>query len=247
MIMKNKIYGIVLVGLILNSNASFAQFGKLIDKGKALVNTKNTATSTTEIAEALKQALEAGATKSADLLSKQNGFFGNQAVKILFPPEAIKAEATLRKLGLNKLCDDAILSFNRAAEDAAVQAKPIFISAVKKMSVKDATNILMGENDAATAYFKKNTADSLSKVFDPIIQASMDKVGATKYYTDVAKSYNKVPMTTKINPDLKAYVTQKAMDGLFLQIAAEELNIRKNSAFRTTDLMKKVFAMADKK
>lgn len=245
--MKNKIYGIVLVGLILNSNASFAQFGKLIDKGKALVNTKNTATSTTEIAEALKQALEAGATKSADLLSKQNGFFGNQAVKILFPPEAIKAEATLRKLGLNKLCDDAILSFNRAAEDAAVQAKPIFISAVKKMSVKDATNILMGENDAATAYFKKNTADSLSKVFDPIIQASMDKVGATKYYTDVAKSYNKVSMTTKINPDLKAYVTQKAMDGLFLQIAAEELNIRKNSAFRTTDLMKKVFAMADKK
>ncbi len=245
--MKNKIYGIVLVGLILNSNASFAQFGKLIDKGKALVNTKNTATSTTEIAEALKQALEAGATKSADLLSKQNGFFGNQAVKILFPPEAIKAEATLRKLGLNKLCDDAILSFNRAAEDAAIQAKPIFISAVKKMSVKDATNILMGENDAATAYFKKNTADSLSKVFDPIIQASMDKVGATKYYTDVAKSYNKVPMTTKINPDLKAYVTQKAMDGLFLQIAAEELNIRKNSAFRTTDLMKKVFAMADKK
>lgn len=247
MIMKNKIYGIVLVGLILNSNASFAQFGKLIDKGKALVNTKNTATSTTEIAEALKQALEAGATKSADLLSKENGFFGNQAVKILFPPEAIKAEATLRKLGLNKLCDDAILSFNRAAEDAAIQAKPIFISAVKKMSVKDATNILMGENDAATAYFKKNTADSLSKVFDPIIQASMDKVGATKYYTDVAKSYNKVPMTTKINPDLKAYVTQKAMDGLFLQIAAEELNIRKNSAFRTTDLMKKVFAMADKK
>jgi hypothetical protein len=247
MMMKNKIYGIVLVGLILNSNASFAQFGKLIDKGKALVNTKNTATSTTEIAEALKQALEAGATKSADLLSKQNGFFGNQAVKILFPPEAIKAEATLRKLGLNKLCDDAILSFNRAAEDAAIQAKPIFISAVKKMSVKDATNILMGENDAATAYFKKNTADSLSKVFDPIIQASMDKVGATKYYTDVAKSYNKVPMTTKINPDLKAYVTQKAMDGLFLQIAAEELNIRKNSAFRTTDLMKKVFAMADKK
>lgn len=245
--MKNKIYGIVLVGLILNSNASFAQFGKLIDKGKALVNTKNTATSTKEIAEALKQALEAGATKSADLLSKQNGFFGNQAVKILFPPEAIKAEATLRKLGLNKLCDDAILSFNRAAEDAAVQAKPIFISAVKKMSVKDATNILMGENDAATAYFKKNTADSLSKVFDPIIQASMDKVGATKYYTDVAKSYNKVSMTTKINPDLKAYVTQKAMDGLFLQIAAEELNIRKNSAFRTTDLMKKVFAMADKK
>jgi hypothetical protein len=245
--MKNKIYSIIFLGLFFSSNASFAQFNKLIDKGKALVNTKNSSASTTEIAEALKQALEAGATKSADLLSKENGFFGNQAVKILFPPEAAKAEATLRKLGLNKLCDDAILSFNRAAEDAAIQAKPIFISAVKKMTLKDATNILMGENDAATAYFKKNTSDSLSKVFDPIIEASMDKVGATKYYADVAKSYNKVPMTTKINPDLKAYVTQKAMDGLFLQIAAEELNIRKNTAFRATDLMKKVFAMADKK
>jgi hypothetical protein len=245
--MKNKIYSIIFLGLFFSSNASFAQFNKLIDKGKALVNTKNSSASITEIAEALKQALEAGTTKSADLLSKENGFFGNQAVKILFPPEAAKAEATLRKLGLNKLCDDAILSFNRAAEDAAIQAKPIFISAVKKMTLKDATNILMGENDAATAYFKKNTSDSLSKVFDPIIQASMDKVGATKYYADVAKSYNKVPMTTKINPDLKAYVTQKAMDGLFLQIAAEELNIRKNTAFRTTDLMKKVFAMADKK
>lgn len=246
--MKNKIYSIIFLGLIFNSNASFAQFGKLIDKGKALVNTKNSGASTTEIAEALKQALEAGASKSADLLSKENGFFGNQAVKILFPPEAVKAEATLRKLGLNKLCDDAILSFNRAAEDAAIQAKPIFITAVKKMTVKDATNILMGENDAATTYFKKTTSDSLSKVFDPIIQASMNKVGATKYYADVAKSYNKIPLTsTKINPDLKAYVTQKAMDGLFLQIAAEELNIRKNTAFRTTDLMKKVFAMADKK
>jgi hypothetical protein len=247
MMMKNKVYGIILLGLLLSTSTSFAQFGKLIDKGKALVNTKNTPTSTTEIAEALKQALEVGATKSADLLSKENGFFGNQSVKIFFPPEAVKAEATLRKLGLNKLCDDAILSFNRAAEDAAIQAKPIFVNAVKKMSVKDASNILMGENNAATTYFKKTTSDSLSKVFEPIIQASMDKVGATKYYADVAKSYNKVPLTSKINPDLKAYITQKAMDGLFLQIAAEELNIRKNTAFRTTDLMKKVFAMADKK
>ena len=245
--MKNKIYGIVLLGLLLSTNTSFAQFGKLIDKGKALVNTKNTPTSTSEIAEALKQALEVGATKSADLLSKENGFFGNQAVKILFPPEAVKAESYLRKIGLNKLCDDAILSFNRAAEDAAIQAKPIFIAAVKKMTIKDATTILMGENDVATTYFKKTTSDSLSKVFDPIVKASMDKVGATKYYADVAKSYNKAPLTSKINPDLKAYVTQKAMDGLFLQIAAEELNIRKNTTFRTTDLMKKVFAMADKK
>lgn len=232
---------------LMAGSGAFAQFGKLLDKAKSAAAGNRISASPTDIATALKQALELGATKSADLLSAQNGFFANPSVKILFPPEAIKAEATLRKLGLNKMCDDAILSFNRAAEDAAKTAKPIFVNAVKQMTIKDATNILMGANDAATTYFKNNTTDSLSKVFEPIVGNSIEKVGATRLYSDVAERYNKVPFANKINPDLKQYVTQKAIEGLFKQIAAEELKIRENSAFRTTDLMKKVFAQAEKK
>lgn len=232
---------------LMAGSGAFAQFGKLLDKAKSAAAGNGISASPTDIATALKQALELGATKSADLLSAQNGFFANPSVKILFPPEAIKAEATLRKLGLNKMCDDAILSFNRAAEDAAKTAKPIFVNAVKQMTIKDATNILMGANDAATTYFKNNTTDSLSKVFEPIVGNSIEKVGATRLYSDVAERYNKVPFANKINPDLKQYVTQKAIEGLFKQIAAEELKIRENSAFRTTDLMKKVFAQAEKK
>ncbi len=232
---------------LMASSGAFAQFGKLLDKAKSVAAGNGISASPTDIATALKQALELGATKSADLLSAQNGFFANPSVKILFPPEANKAEATLRRLGLNKMCDDAILSFNRAAEDAAKTAKPIFVNAVKQMTIKDATNILMGANDAATTYFKNTTTDSLSKVFEPIVGNSIEKVGATRLYSDVAERYNKVPFANKINPDLKQYVTQKAIEGLFKQIAAEELKIRENSAFRTTDLMKKVFAQAEKK
>lgn len=239
---------VTLIVLLVGISSTYAQFGKLVDKAKSAVTVAPAGSANpTEIASALKQALELGATKSADLLSKENGFFGNQAIKVLFPPEALKAEATLRKLGLHKMCDDAILSLNRAAEDAAKEAKPIFVSAVKNMTVKDATNILMGSKDAATNYFKQTTTDSLTNVFAPVVQKSLDKVGATQYYSDVANRYNKVPMVSKINPDLKAYVTQKAIDGLFMQIAAEELKIRENSTFRTTDLMRKVFAIADKK
>ncbi|MBU1373889.1 MAG: DUF4197 domain-containing protein [Bacteroidetes bacterium] len=242
----NKLKFIVLVAFLVVSTSSFAQFGKLLDKAKAVATGNTTSLNPSDIATALKQALEQGTSKSADLLSKENGFFGNDAVKILFPPEALKAEATLRKLGLDKMCDDAILSFNRAAEDAAKQAKPIFISAVKNMTVTDAKNILIGSNDAATNYFKTNTTDSLSKVFDPIVEKSIEKVGATKYYSNVVDRYNKIPFVNKINPDLKAYVTQKAIDGLFKEIAQEELKIRENSAFRTTELMQKVFSSVKK-
>lgn len=242
-----KIRIIAVLGLMTISTASFAQLGKLLDKAKAAATGNTSSLNPADIATALKQVLEQGTTKSADLLSKENGFFGNQAVKILFPPEAQKAEATLRQLGLNKMCDDAIISFNRAAEDAAKEAKPIFISAIKNMTVNDAKSILTGPNDAATTYFKKTTTDSLTKVFEPIIQKSMDKVGATKYYTDVVERYNKVPFVSKLNPDLKAYVTQKAIEGLFTEVAQEELKIRENPAFRTTDLMQKVFASVGKK
>jgi hypothetical protein len=199
-----------------------------------------------EIGTALKQALEQGTTKSASQLSAVNGFFGNAAVKILFPPQAQKAESTLRKMGQNQLCDNVILSLNRAAEDAAKQSAPIFLNAIKQMSMQDATNILLGAPDAATQYFKRTTTAELTAKFKPVIQASLDKVGATKYYGEAANTYNKVPFVSKLNPDLSDYATQKAIDGLFIEIALEELNIRQNIGARPSPLMQQVFSFADK-
>ncbi len=202
-----------------------------------------------EMVSGLKQALELGTDKSASQLSAVNGFFGNAAIKLLLPPEAQKAENTLRKLGFNKLCDDVILSLNRAAEDAAGKAKPIFISAIKQMSVQDVANILLGSSkDAATQYFRRTTTDQLTAEFVPVVHNSLSKVGATRYYSQLATQYNRIPLTfNKINPDLDAYVTQKAIDGLFYRIALEELNIRSSFASRTTPLLQKVFGYVQKK
>lgn len=201
-----------------------------------------------EIGNALKQALQQGTGKSADQLSAVNGFFGNAAVKILFPPEAKKVEKTLRGMGLNKLCDNVILSLNRAAEDAAKEAKPIFLDAIKKMSLQDVTGILMGQPDAATQYFKRTTTTALAAKFKPVIQGSLNKTGATKYYGTAAGEYNKLPFVKHLNPDISDYATQKTIDGLFVEIAQEELKIRQNlPAARSTPLLQKVFAFADKK
>jgi len=195
---------------------------------------------------ALKQALEQGTTKSSDRLSAVNGFFANAAIKIVFPPEAQKAEKTLRSIGFGKLCDNVILSLNRAAEDAAGQAKPIFITAIKQMSIQDVTNIVLGAQNSATLYFQHTTTTPLTASFSPVIKNSLDKVGATKYYGQVAGEYNKLPFVSHINPDLTNYVTQKAIEGLFFEIAKEELNIRQNLAARTTPLLQKVFGFADR-
>lgn len=201
-----------------------------------------------EIGNALKQALQQGTAKSADQLSAVNGFFGNAAVKILFPPEAQKVENTLRDMGMNKLCDNVILSLNRAAEDAAKDAKPIFIDAIKKMTLQDVSGILLGKQDAATQYFKRTTTGALTVKFKPVIKASLDKVGATKYYGTAAGEYNKLPFLKHLNPDITDYATQKTIDGLFVEIAQEELKIRQNiPAARSTPLLQKVFNFADTK
>ncbi|WP_295794637.1 DUF4197 domain-containing protein [Mucilaginibacter sp.] len=203
--------------------------------------------SSLDMGKALKQALQQGTAKSSDQLSALNGYFGNAAIKILFPPQAQKAEKTLRSIGLGKLCDNVILSLNRAAEDAAKQAKPIFINAITHMTLQDVSNILLGNQDAATQYFKKTTTDQLTASFKPVIQNSLDKTNATKYYGQAAGEYNKIPFVSKMNPDISAYVTQKAIDGLFHEIALEELNIRKNIGARSTPLLQKVFAFVDQK
>ena len=169
------------------------------------------------------------------------------AIKILFPPEAQKVEKTLRSIGLNSLADNVILSINRAAEDAAKEAKPIFIAAIKQMTITDATNILLGNKDAATTYFKRVTTEQLLLKFEPVITSSLSKVGATKYWGDAATAYNKIPLVKPVNTNLSNYVAQKAIDGMFYQVALEELKIRDNISARSTSLLQKVFGYADTK
>ncbi len=199
-----------------------------------------------EMNQGIKQALEFGTSYSTERLSAKDGFLGNIAVKILFPQEAKKVENTLRSIGLNQLCDNVIVSLNRAAEDAAQKAKPIFVAAIKEMTFADVTNIVLGKQDAATIYFKRTTTSQLTQQFSPVIQTSLNSVGATRYWTDVTARYNKIPLVKPINTDLAAYVTEKAIDGLFIEIAKEELKIRNNLAARSTGLLKKVFAYADR-
>jgi hypothetical protein len=202
---------------------------------------------TLEIASGIKQALELGTSAGADRLSAKDGFFGNLAIKILFPTEAQKVEKTLRSVGLNALADNVILSINRAAEDAAKEAKPIFVAAIKQMTIADATNILLGNKNAATEYFKRVTTAQLMEKFSPVITNSLNKVGATKYWGDAATAYNKIPLVKPVNTNLANYVAQKAIDGMFIQVAQEELKIRDNIAARTTGLLQKVFGYADTK
>ncbi|RYG53984.1 MAG: DUF4197 domain-containing protein, partial [Chitinophagaceae bacterium] len=189
----------------------------------------------------LKEALSVGAQNSANKLSSLNGFMGNAAIKVLMPDEAKKVEATLRNAGLGKLVDDAILSMNRAAEEASKSAAPIFVDAVKGMNVQDALGILRGNDSAATTYLKGKTWAPLTNAFKPVIDGALEKTGATKYWAAVFEAYNKIPLTKKVNTDLSNYVTGRALGGMFYQVALEEQSIRKNPAARVNDILKKVF------
>jgi hypothetical protein len=194
-----------------------------------------------EVARGLKEALNQGVNKGVEQLNKKDGYLKDPQIKIPMPDEAKKVEDKLRTLGQGDKVDEAIESMNRAAEDAAEGAKDIFVAAIKGMTLTDAMSILKGENDAATKYLNKATNIELTKKFEPIIKASLDKVGATKHWKTVFGSYNKLPFVSKINPDLEKYVTEKALKGLFIQVAKEELKIRQDPTARATDLLKKVF------
>ena len=203
-------------------------------------NNKNSSLSTDEVVNGLKEALNKGVTNGTSKLSAVDGFFKDAVIKILMPPDAEKVERTLRSIGLGKQVDDAILSMNRAAEDAAKNAAPIFLNAIKQMSIGDAWSILNGSDTAATKYLREKTTASLTQAFKPVIDQSLEKTGATKYWNTVFTSYNKVAFK-KINPDLSAYVTDKAMSGIFYEVGQEEMQIRKDPLARTSDLLKKVF------
>ncbi len=194
-----------------------------------------------EIINGLKEALTIGTDSSTRKLSRADGFFSNAAIKIVMPEEARKVESTLRSFGMSSLVDKAVLSMNRAAEDAAAGVTSIFWDAIKQMSLQDGISILRGGDFAATEFLKKNTTEVLKIKMRPVIQASLDKVNATTYWKDVFTSYNKFSRQ-QVNTDLTTYVTEKALNGLFHEISLEEQKIRKDPAAQVTELLKKVFA-----
>jgi len=209
--------------------------------------TEDGALTNDQIGMGLKEALTQGITKGVSLTSKQDGFFKNPQIKIPWPAEAIKVENTLRGLGINKEVDQAILSINRAAENAATKAKPIFVDAIKQLTFQDVMNILKGNDNAATDFLRRTTSTKLTTAFKPVISNSLDQVDATKHWESVFTAYNKVPLTKKVDTDLEGYVTGKALDGLFLMVEKEEKLIRKDPIARGTELLKKVFALQDTK
>ncbi len=245
--MKKSIYIITTVLGLCTINASAQSWGDI--KKQASKKTAELKTTTNpksglsqdEVGKGLKEALNQGVKKGVTQLNKKDGYLKDAQIKIPMPKEAKTVEEKLRSLGQGKKVDEAIESMNRAAEDAAAGAKDIFVAAIKGMTLADAMSILKGKDDAATKYLNKATRAELTKKFEPIIKVSLDKVGATKHWNTVFSSYNKLPFVSKVNPDLEKYVTDKALDGLFIQIAKEELKIRKDPAARVTDLLKKVF------
>jgi hypothetical protein len=202
----------------------------------------NTGITESEAGQGVKEALAQGVTNAVLNLNKTDAFFGSAFYKLLMPPDAQKIVNTLNNLGMSHLVDKAVLAINRGAEDAVGYARPIFVNAIKEMTIVDALNIVKGDKDAATQYFRQKTTDKLIAAFSPSVKSSLDKVSATKYYGDVINTYNNFPTTfKKINPDLPSYVVGKAVDALFAEVAKEEADIRANPLARTTDILKKVF------
>lgn len=197
------------------------------------------------IANGLKQALDQGIDKQVSKLTRTDGFYRNQMVKILLPQELQKVDQTLRDIGLGSLADEGLKILNRAAEDAVKEATPIFVQAVREMTFNDAKNILLGSDNSATNYLQNRTTSSLYGKFNPVIKSSFSKVGADQIWKNIITRYNAVPFVQKVNPDLTDYVTTQALNGVFAMIAVEEKDIRHNFSARTTTLMRQVFALQD--
>ncbi len=223
----------------------FAQIDlkKTVDNAKKTIekNTKGKSLTNDEVIKGLKEALTVGSNNSTALASKMDGFYKNPAIKIPFPPDALKVKTTVENLGMKPQVDKFVMTLNRAAEEAAKTAAPIFINAIKSMSITDGFTILKGSDNAATQYLKNKTNTDLMTKFKPIVKAALQKVEITKYWNPVINKYNKIPLVEKQNPNLDDYVTQRALQGLFKLVANEELKIRKDPTARVSDILKKVF------
>lgn len=231
---------IVLVATILTAGCTASEVNRFIQGASEASLTEQ------DVGNGLKEALIKGISTGADLASREDGFFKNDLIRIALPEDVQRVESTLRSIGFGAEVDRVLLTINRGAENAANEAKPIFIEAIRQLTVQDAWNILRGEDDAATQYLQRQTTEKLTELFEPHIQKSLEQVGATRYYGDLVSSYNNFPTTSrKLDPNLKAYVTDKAISGLFTLIAQEEKAIRENPAERTTALLRRVFAVQD--
>lgn len=222
--------------------ALFSSLGAqtILDKAKNVISGNSQATEA-EAGGGVKEALNNGIKSAVSHLNKPDAFFKNEIYKVLLPPEAQKMEKTLRDIGLGKMADDAIEAINRGAEDAVGFATPIFVDAIKQMTVTDALKLVTGEKNSITEFFRSKTSAKLKEAFLPVINTSLEKVNATKYYGDAVTRYNKVPFVKKMNPDLADHVADKTLFALFDRIGVEEANIRNNPAARTSDLLKKIF------
>ena len=198
-----------------------------------------------QIAQGLREALNMGIEKQVNKLTSENGFYRNELVKILLPEELQKVDKTLRDIGLSSLADEGLRIINRAAEDAVGEATPIFVDAVKGITFNDARQILLGNDNAATQYLQRATKTQLYNKFNPIIKNSFQKVGADKIWSNIITKYNSLPLTNDVNPDLTDYTTNEALEGVYTMIAVEEKEIRTKVSSRTTELLKKVFALQD--
>lgn len=230
----------LLLALLLSSLFSKAQVN-INNILNSVNSTLGNGLSNADITKGLKEALNVGTKNATGKASKLDGYYKNSLIKIPFPSEAKDMRSTLMKMGMKKQVDDFEKQLNRAAEDAATKAAPIFLAAITKMTINDGLTILRGKDDEATQYLKKSTSAELSKQFRPIIAASLKKVQITKYWNPLFTTYNKVPFVKKVNPSLDDYVTQRAIEGLFKLVAQEETKIRKDPAARISDILKKVF------
>jgi len=213
----------------------------IFDKAKKTLNKNKSNVTEEEAGSGVKEALNNGISSAVSFLNKPDAFFKNDLYKVLLPPDAKKMEKTLRDIGMGKMADDAIEAINRGAEDAVGFATPIFVDAIKEMTVTDALKLVTGGRNSITEFFKAKTSVKLKEAFMPVINKSLEKTNATKYYGDAVARYNKVPLVKKMNPDLADHVAEKTLFALFDRIAVEEVNIRSNPAARTSDLLKKVF------
>ena len=223
------------------SFATISNSQSILDKAKKTFSKSNSNVTEEEAGFGVKEALNNGISSAVSFLNKPDAFFKSELYKVLLPPDAKKMEKTLRDIGMGKMCDDAIEAINRGAEDAVGFAAPIFVDAIKQMTVTDALKLVTGGKNSITDFFREKTSAKLKAAFMPLIDKSLEKTNATKYYGDAVSRYNKVPFAKKMNPDLSDYVAERTLFALFDRIGVEEANIRSNPAARTSDLLKKVF------
>jgi hypothetical protein len=245
---------LLFTGFSINSYAQF-NLNKAFNSAKNNVDSvaaakkgggSSTGLSQQDIINGLKEALKVATNNAGSSASQTDGFFKDSLIKIPFPPDAEKVRKSAIQMGQQQQVNDFVLSLNRAAEQAAIKAAPIFVDAITSMTIDDGLSILKGADDAATQYMKSKTSQQLHDVFLPIVKDAIQSVNVTKYWTPLVTTYNSVPFVQKVNPDLNEYVTQQALSGLFILMAKEELKIRKNPVARVSDILKKVFGSLDK-